>query len=87
MQWVISQVYADLGYNFGSFKVEGQYVDTSNDGGLEDGTAFGIMASTSVAGFDLSAAYNNLEGYTQYVSWNGLYTNQWNSSVADQYNE
>jgi hypothetical protein len=79
-----SQVYADLGYDFGTFKLEGQYVDSD---AAVDTSAFGIMASTSVAGFDLSAAYNNLsDGTTPYVGWNSLYTNQWNSSVADQWN-
>ena len=78
-----SQVYVDLGYDFGTFKVEGQYIDT--DAAI-DTSAFGIMASTTVAGFDLSAAYNNLsDGATPYVGWNSLYTNQWNTSVADQY--
>lgn len=78
-----TQVYADLGYDFGMFKLEGQYVDTDAD---IDSSAFGVMASTSVAGFDLSAAYNNLsDGATPYASWNALYTNQWNSTVADQW--
>ena len=78
-----SQVYVDLGYDFGTFKLEGQYVDT--DAAI-DTSAFGIKASTSVAGFDLSAAYNKLsDGATAYVGWNSLYTNQWNLSVADQY--
>jgi len=80
-----TQFYVDLGYNFGSFKLEGQYVDTSFDT-LEDSSAFGIMASTSLAGFDLSAAYVNLsDGATGYVGWNSLYTNQWNTTVANQY--
>ncbi len=79
-----TQIYVDLGYDFGAFKLEGQYVDTDAD---IDTSAFGIMVSTSVAGFDLSAAYNNLsDGTTPYVGWNSLYTNQWNSSVADQWN-
>ena len=79
-----TQIYVDAGYDFGTFKLEGQYVDS--DAAI-DTSAFGIMASTSVAGFDLSAAYNNLsDGATPYVGWNSLYTNQWNSSVADQYN-
>jgi len=78
-----SQVYVDLGYDFGTFKLEGQYVDTDAS---TDTSAFGIMASTSVAGFDLSAAYNRLtDGDTAYVGWNGLYTNQWNLTVADQH--
>ncbi len=69
------------------FKVAGQYVDTSYDtAGVEDATAFGIMASTSVAGFDLMAAYNRLtDNATGYVGWNGLYTNMWNLTVADQF--
>lgn len=80
-----TQVYADLGYDFGSFKVAGQYVDTNWDL-LDDSTAFGIMASTSVAGFDLSAAYNNIsDNGVGFVGWNGLYTNQWNTTVANQY--
>jgi len=80
-----TQIYVDLGYNFGSFKLEGQYVDTDYDT-LEDSTAFGFMASTSVAGFDLSAAYVNIsDNVTGYVGWNSLYTNQWNSTVANQY--
>jgi len=80
-----TQIYADLGYDFGSFKVAGQYVDTDFDI-WEDSTAFGLMASTSVAGFDLSAAYNNIsDNGVGFVGWNGLYTNQWNSTVANQY--
>ncbi len=79
-----TQVYADLGYDFGSFKVEGQYVSTD---AATDTSAFGIKGSTSIAGFDLSAAYTRLtDGNTAYVSWNNLYTNQWNLTVADQYN-
>ncbi|GIT97185.1 hypothetical protein [Sulfurovum sp. TSL1] len=80
-----TQVYADLGYNFGSFKLEGQYVDTDFDT-FEDSTAYGIMASTSISGFDLSAAYVNLsDNSTGFVGWNSLYTNQWNTTVANQY--
>ena len=81
-----SQVYADLGYDFGSFKVVGQYVDT-NYNTATDATAFGVMASTSLAGFDFSAAYNRLtDNATGFVGWNGLYTNQWNLTVANQWN-
>ena len=82
-----SQVYADLGYDFSSFKLEGQYVDTNYAADIvEDATAFGIKASTSISGFDLSAAYNHLaDNATGFVGWNGLYTNQWNTTVANQY--
>ncbi len=80
-----TQFYVDLGYDFGMFKLEGQYVDTSYDA-MEDSTAYGIMASTSLAGFDLSAAYVNLsDNAAGYVGWNSLYTNQWNTTVANQY--
>jgi hypothetical protein len=80
-----TQVYADAGYNFGSFKVDGQYVGTDFDA-APAGTAFGLMASTTLSGFDLSASYNYLaDNVTGYVSWNGLYTNQWNATVADQF--
>lgn len=81
-----TQIYADLGYDFGSFKVAGQYVGTNYDTAA-DATAFGVMASTSIAGFDLSAGYNHLtDNDTGFVGWNGLYTNQWNLSVANQWN-
>jgi hypothetical protein len=79
-----TQLYIDLGYDFGSFKVEGQYVDTYYDT-AEDGQAYGIMASTSISGFDLSAAYVYLtDNATGFVGWNSLYTNQWNTTVANQ---
>jgi hypothetical protein len=80
-----SQVYADAGYNFGAFKVEGQYAGTDYDMAT-DATVFGLKASTSISGFDLSASYNYLaDNSTGYVDWNGLYTNQWNLTVADQF--
>ena len=79
-----TQIYADLGYDFGSFKVAGQYVTTD---ATTNTSAYGLMASTSISGFNLSAAYNHLtDGDTPYVGWNNLYTNQWNLSVADQHN-
>ncbi|HQR73304.1 MAG TPA: OprD family outer membrane porin, partial [Sulfurovum sp.] len=79
------QIYADLGYNFGSFKVDGQYAGTDYDVAT-DAIAFGLMASTTLSGFDLSASYNYLaDNATGFVSWNGLYTNQWNSTVATQF--
>lgn len=82
-----TQVYADAGYNLGMFKVEGQYVMTDFDTAT-DSDAFGLMASTSISGFDLMAGYNFLrDNGTGYVGWNALYTNQWNSSVADQFKD
>jgi len=80
-----TQFYVDLGYNFGSFKLDGQYVSSDFNAPFEDTSAWGIMASTSISGFDLSAAYVNLsDGNTPFVGWNSLYTNQWNTTVANQ---
>lgn len=80
-----TQVYADLGYDFGEAKVEGQFVNTDFDTG-DDATAFGAKVSTSLSGVELSAAYNRLaDNGTAYIGWNNLYTNSWNSSVADQW--
>jgi hypothetical protein len=79
-----TQLYADMGYHFSNFTLAGQYVITD---AATDTSAFGLMATTTLAGFELSAAYNRLiDGNTAYVGWNGLYTNQWNQSVADQCN-
>lgn len=80
-----TQVYADLGYDFGETKVEGQFVNTDFDAG-NDATAFGAKVSASLSGVELSAAYNHLaDNGTAYIGWNSLYTNSWNSSVADQW--
>ncbi len=83
-----TQVYADAGYTFGGFKIEGQYVTTMFDTGFgTDSSVFGAKVSTSVIGVDLSAAYNKfIDGNTAYLGWNGLYTNSWNTTVANQYN-
>ena len=83
-----TQIYADAGYTFSGITLEGQYVTTSFDTGFgTDSSAFGAKVSTSVAGVDLSAAYNKfIDGNTGYVGWNGLYTNSWNTTIANQYN-
>ncbi len=80
-----TQVYADAGYTFSGITLEGQYVTTSFDAGT-DTSAFGAKISTTLAGVDLSAAYNKfIDGNTGYVGWNGLYTNSWNTTIANQY--
>ncbi|MDQ1325095.1 MAG: hypothetical protein QG564_219 [Campylobacterota bacterium] len=82
-----TQFYADLGYDFGAAKVEVQFANTDYDSAFaEDSNAFGAKISTSVSGVGLSAGYNHLtDNVTGYVGWNNLYTNSWNSSVADQW--
>lgn len=84
-----TQVYADLGYDFGSFKVAGQYVDTEYDM-MDDSTAYGVKAETTLAGFDLAAAYVKVEDNTVgFVDWDGLYTSMWMTptsiSVGDNF--
>jgi len=81
-----TQVYADAGYTYAGITLEGQYVTTSFDAGT-DTSAFGAKISTSLVGVNLSAAYNKfIDGNTGYVGWNGLYTNSWNTTIANQYN-
>jgi len=83
-----TQMYADAGYTFSGITIEGQYVTTSFDAGFgTDSSAFGAKISTTLVGIDLSAAYNRfIDGNTGYVGWNGLYTNSWNTTIANQYN-
>lgn len=78
-----TQVYADLGYKFGSVKVGAQYSGTDWDGS-DESTAFGIMASGEFSGVTLTGAYVNVsDEVVGYVGWNGLYTNSWNTTVAN----
>jgi len=85
-----TQVYADAGYDFGPVAVAAQYVDTDWDSPEEDSTAYGIKASGSVAGFDLMAAYVNVDdNVVGYVDNDAIYTSMWNTlasnSVGDSY--
>jgi len=78
-----TQVYVDASTKFSDIKVAGQYAYTDWDG--EDASnAFGIMASTEISGISLMGAYNNVsDNPVGYVGWNGLYTNSWNTTVAN----
>ena len=86
-----TQVYADAGYDFASAKIAAQYATTEYDGLLaEDSTMFGLKASTTVGGFDLMAAYNNVaDNVTGFVGRDSLYASSWNTfasnSVGDAY--
>ncbi|MBA1420018.1 MAG: outer membrane porin, OprD family [Epsilonproteobacteria bacterium] len=77
-----TQVYVDAGYNFGMFNVAAQYVATDYDLG-QDSDAYGIKVGATLAGFDLTAAYNDAsDRAAAFVSNNGLYTAQWNSAAS-----
>jgi hypothetical protein len=84
-----TQVYADAGYNFGPVALAGQYIDTDYDT-VDDSTAYGIKVSGSLAGFDLMAAYVNVDdNVVGYVDNDAIYTSMWNTlgswSVGDSY--
>jgi len=77
-----TQVYVDAGYNFGTVAVAAQYANTDFDT-MASSDVFGIKASTEVSGISLMAGYNYVsDNYVGYVSWNGLYTNSWNTTTA-----
>jgi len=72
-----TQLYADAGVEVSAIKLAAQYVDTDYDTGL-DSSAYGVKAETTLAGFDLAAAYVNVDDRTAgYVDWDGLYTSMW----------
>lgn len=74
-----TQVYADAGYNFGIAKVEAQYVNT-NYGTIDDSNAYGAKVSATFSGFNLMAAYVNIDDTTAgYVGRDSLYTSSWNT--------
>lgn len=77
-----TQVYVDGGYDFGVANVAAQYVATNYDLG-QDSNAYGIKVGTTLAGFDLYAAYVDVSDRAAgFVSNNGLYTAQWNSAAT-----
>ena len=77
-----TQVYVDAGYDFGAANIAAQYASTNYDLG-KDSTAYGIKVGTSLAGFDLYAAYNDVSDRDAgKVGRTGLYTAQWNSALT-----
>ena len=57
---------------------------------VDDSTAYGIKAETTLAGFDLAAAYVNVDDEAAgFVDWDGLYTSMWmtptSGSVGDNW--
>ena len=81
-----TQVYADAGYNFGSAKVDAQFVNTDYDSG-KDSTAYGLKVSTTLSNIDLYAAYNRVKDReTGFVGTDSLYTSSWYTFTSDAYN-
>jgi hypothetical protein len=77
-----TQLYADAGTELAGIKLAAQYAETDYDG-MDDSTAYGIKAETTLAGFDLAAAYVKLEdNQAGYVDWDGLYTSMWMTATS-----
>jgi hypothetical protein len=77
-----SQVYVDAGYNFGSFALAAQYVNTDFDT-ANDSDLFAIKATASLGGFDFVAAYSNLsDNVAGYVGRDTIYTSSWNTFAS-----
>jgi len=84
-----TQIYADAGVEVSGIKLAAQYVDTDYDY-VDGSTAYGIKAETTLAGFDLAAAYVNIDDNPAgFVDWDGLYTSMWMTptsiSVGDNF--
>ncbi len=78
-----TQLYADAGVEVSGIKLAAQYVETDYDAG-DDSTAYGIKAETTLAGFDLAAAYVKVEDATAgYLDWDGLYTSMWMTATSN----
>ena len=82
-----TQVYADAGYDFGTFDVAAQIASTNYDAsGTPDSLAFGAKIGTKVSGFNLMAAVSNTkDNAAGFVGRDTFYTSSWNtfgSSIA-----
>jgi len=72
-----TQFYGDAGVELSGIKLAAQYVDTDWEM-MDSSTAYGVKAETALAGFDLAAAYVNVDDAPAgFVDWDGLYTSMW----------
>jgi len=77
-----TQVYADAGIKFSGVNLAGQFISTNHEFG-DDSTAFGAKVSTAVSGFDIMAAFNNVDdNWVGYVGRDSLYTSSWNTFAS-----
>lgn len=84
-----TQIYADAGVEVSGIKLAAQYVNTDYDL-IDESTAYGVKAETTLAGFDLTAAYVKVDDNPAgFVDWDGLYTSMWMTptsiSVGDNF--
>ena len=74
-----TQVYADAGYDFGSFNVAGQIAATDYDTGA-DSTAYGLKAGAEFSGVKLMAAVSNVtDSAAGIIDRDSFYTSSWNT--------
>jgi hypothetical protein len=77
-----TQVYVDGGYNFGSVAIAAQYATTDYATGL-DSDAYALKATTTLSGFDLTAAVSNVtDAPAGIVERDNFYTSSWNSFAS-----
>jgi len=78
-----TQIYLDAGYDFGSFAIAAQYVNTDFDT-AKDSDLFALKATTSLGGFDLLVAYSNLsDNVAGFVGRDTIYTSSWNTFASN----
>ncbi len=77
-----TQVYTDAGYNFGSFKVSGQFASTDYNTGL-DSTAFAGKVETTFSNITLMAAVSSISDRAAgFVERDSFYTSSWNTFAS-----
>jgi predicted porin len=71
-------IYADAGYNFGSFDVAAQIISTDYNT-AKDALAYGLKVGTEFSGVNLTAAVSNTtDNKAGFVGRDSIYTSSWN---------
>jgi len=77
-----TQIYFDVSKKLDPVTVSGQ-VATTDYGTGDDSTAYGIKVGTSLSGFDLNVAYNNVDDRSAgMVGIDSMYTSSWNNFAS-----
>lgn len=77
------QTYVDATKTFGNIEASAQYASTDYETGL-DSTAYGIKATTNVAGIDVTVAASDVDDKAAgYVGGDSIYTSSWNYFASD----
>ena len=77
-----TQLYLDVSKKIGNVTVSGQGATTDYGTG-DDSTAYGVKVASSFSGYDVSAAYNNVDDRAAgMVGVDSMYTSSWNSFAS-----